>query len=113
MGNQALAVHALATALVVRSGDEGEFIAQVASGAAQGTYSGELELLGPEGWEVDPPSRLFSLAPGAFLPRARPVPCPRRLSPGAPFPVRESERWQRSGTRGCGHSRRTTPAGGG
>ncbi len=36
MGNQALAVHALATALVVRSGDKGEFIAQVASGAAQG-----------------------------------------------------------------------------
>jgi alpha-mannosidase len=67
MGNQALAVHALATALVVRAGDEGEFIAQVASGAAHGTYSGELELLGPEGWEVDPPSKLFSLAPGAFL----------------------------------------------
>jgi len=67
MGNQALAVHALATALVVRAGDEGEFIAQVASGAAHGTYSGELELLGPKDWEVDPPSRLFSVAAGAFL----------------------------------------------
>jgi alpha-mannosidase len=67
MGNQALAVHALATSLVVRPGDGGEFIAQVASGAAQGTYSGHLEIIGPDGWEVDPPSRLFSLAAGAFL----------------------------------------------
>jgi hypothetical protein len=67
MGNQALAVHALATSLVVRPGDGGEFIAQVASGAAQGTYSGQLEIIGPDGWEVDPPSRLFSLAAGAFL----------------------------------------------
>ncbi|HUC15358.1 MAG TPA: hypothetical protein VMS00_12970 [Acidimicrobiales bacterium] len=67
MGNQALAVHALATALVVRAGGGGEFIAQVASGAAQGTYSGQLEIIGPEGWAVDPPSRLFSLAPAAFL----------------------------------------------
>jgi hypothetical protein len=67
MGNQALAVHALATALVVRAGEGGEFIAQVASGTAQGTYSGQLEIIGPEGWEVDPPSRLFSLAPAAFL----------------------------------------------
>jgi hypothetical protein len=66
-GNQALAVHALTTSLVVRAGDEGGFVAQVASGAAQGTYSGELELLGPKDWEVDPPSRLFSLAAGAFL----------------------------------------------
>ena len=47
MGNQALAVHALATALVVRAGDEGEFIAQVASGAAQGTCSGQLEIIVP------------------------------------------------------------------
>jgi hypothetical protein len=67
MGNQALAVHALATALVLRAGDAGEFIAQVASGAAQGTYAGQLEIIVPEGWEVDPPSRLFSLGPAAFL----------------------------------------------
>jgi len=67
MGNQALAVHALATSLVVRPGDGGEFIAQVASGAAHGTYSGQLDIIGPDGWEVDPPSRLFSLAAGAFL----------------------------------------------
>ncbi len=67
MGNQALAVHALATSLVVRAGNGGDFIAQVASGAAQGACSGQLEVIGPKGWEVDPPSRLFSLAAGAFL----------------------------------------------
>jgi hypothetical protein len=85
MGNQALAVHALATALVVRAGDEGEFIAQVASGAAHGTYSGELELLGPEGWEVDPPSKLFSLAPAAFLRAPVRFRAPENCRPGRRF----------------------------
>jgi len=85
MGNQALAVHALGTAFVVRAGDEGEFVAQVASGAADGTYSGNLEILGPEGWEVDPPSRLFSLAPAAFLRLPVRFRAPQDCRPGRRF----------------------------
>ncbi len=85
MGNQALAVHALASALVVRAGEGGEFIAQVASGAAQGSYSGQLEVMGPEGWEVDPPSRLFSLAPAAFLQVPVSFRTPQESRPGRRF----------------------------
>jgi hypothetical protein len=85
MGNQALAVHALATALVVRAGDGGEFIAQVASGAAEGTYSGQLEIVGPEGWEVDPPGKLFSLAPAAFLQLPVRFRAPESCRPGRRF----------------------------
>jgi len=67
MGNQALAVHVLSTAVVVRSGSDGHFTAQLSSGSARGTQAGRLDLVGPEGWEIDPPSKLFSLAHGAFV----------------------------------------------
>jgi alpha-mannosidase len=67
MGNQALAVHVLTTAVVVRSGDDGHFTAQVSSGSAHGTQAGQLELIAPPDWEIDPPSKLYSLAAGAFV----------------------------------------------
>jgi alpha-mannosidase len=67
MGNQALAVHALPTAVVVRAGSDGHFTAQLSSGAAHGTQAGQIELVAPAGWEIDPPSKLYSLAPGAFV----------------------------------------------
>ena len=66
LGNQGLAVHLLTTAVAVRAGSAAEVTAQVASGAARGTQAGHLDLLGPDGWDIDPPSRLFALSPGAF-----------------------------------------------
>ncbi len=67
MGNRSLAVHVLTTAMVVRAGDSGEFVAQVASGSARTVQSGRLELVGPDGWELRPPSHIFALAPGAYV----------------------------------------------
>ena len=67
MGNQSLAVHVLPTGLVVRGGDAGEFIAQVASGSAHATQSGRVEILAPDGWDVEPSGQLFSLSAAASV----------------------------------------------
>ena len=85
MGNQALAVHVLATALTVRAGDVGDLNAQVSSGSAHATQAGRLELVAPEGWGIDPPSRLFSLAPGAFVQLPVSFRAPERCRPGRYF----------------------------
>jgi alpha-mannosidase len=67
LGNQSLAVHVLAPSVVVRAGGKARLVAQVASGASRSVQASRLELAGPEGWPPDPPSWLFSLAPGAFV----------------------------------------------
>ncbi|MGH9107620.1 MAG: NEW3 domain-containing protein [Acidimicrobiales bacterium] len=67
MGNRSLAVHVLGTALAVRAGATGELTAQVSSGSAQTIQAGRLELVGPTGWDIEPPSRIFSLAPRAYV----------------------------------------------
>jgi hypothetical protein len=67
MGNQSLAVHVLPTALVLRGGEAGEFMAQVASGSAHVTQAGQIEILGPDGWDVEPSGQLFSLGAGASI----------------------------------------------
>lgn len=85
LGNQSLAVHVLTTSVVVRAGDEVEIVAQVASGAARSVQEGHLELAGPQGWAIDPPSRLFSLAPGAFMQVPVRVSVPRGSRPGRRF----------------------------
>jgi hypothetical protein len=85
IGNQALSVHILPTALMLRSEEAVEFMAQVASGSARVTQSGQLELLAPEGWDIEPSGRMFSLSPGACLRvpvRLRP---PAHCRPGRHF----------------------------
>ena len=70
MGNQSLAVHVLPTGLVLRDGEEGKFIAQVASGSAaadRSTQSGHVEILAPPGWDVEPSGQLFSLRAAASV----------------------------------------------
>ena len=85
LGNQGLAVHVLATSVVVRAGDSFELVAQVASGAARSVRSGRVQIVAPEGWAVDPPSQLFSLAPAAFLKVPVRVSVPGGLRPGRRF----------------------------
>jgi alpha-mannosidase len=85
LGNQGVAVHVLATSVVVRAGDSFELVVQVASGAARSVRSGRVELVAPEGWYVEPPSQLFSLAPGAFLKVPSRVSVPGGLRPGRRF----------------------------
>ena len=67
MGNQAVAVHVLPTACVLRAGEAWEFTAQVASGSTRVTQSGQVELLGPDHWDLEPSGQLFSLSAGAFM----------------------------------------------
>ncbi|MGH9104263.1 MAG: NEW3 domain-containing protein [Acidimicrobiales bacterium] len=85
MGNQGLAVHFRATSLVVRAGEAADVMAQVASGAAHATQAGHLELVAPDGWALDPPGRLFSLAPGAFVAVPVRVRVPGTCTPGRRF----------------------------
>lgn len=85
LGNQCLAVHLLRTSVVLRAGDEVEVAAQVASGAAHRVQEGQLVLVGPEGWAIDPPSRLFSLAPGAFVQVPVRISVPLSSRPGRRF----------------------------
>jgi hypothetical protein len=85
IGNQALAVHVLPTALVLRAGETARLSAQVASGSAHATQSGQLQLVGPEGWHVEPPGRLFSLAAGAFVRLPASVEVPEHCRPGRYF----------------------------
>ena len=85
LGNQALAVHAFPTAIAARAGTEVHFTAQVASGSARGAQSGTLELLGPDGWDIEPQQKLFSLAPGAFTTVDVRFRAPERTRPGRSF----------------------------
>ena len=85
MGNQAVAVHVLPTALVLRAGEVGEFIAQVASGSTHVTQSGQVELLGPEHWDLEPSGQLFSLSPGAFMRVPARLRVPENCRPGRYF----------------------------
>ena len=85
MGNQALAVHFRSTSAVVRAGWTGEIVAQVASGASEAAQSGRLDIVAPEGWSVSPSSRLFSLAPAAYLAIPVRFEVPGRTYPGRRF----------------------------
>jgi len=85
MGNQALAVHVLPTGLVLRSGEEGEFIAQVASGSARSTQSGQVEILAPPGWGVEPSGKLFSLSAAASVQVPGRLAVPANCRPGRYF----------------------------
>src|SRR5579875_3677107 len=85
LGNQALAVHLLTTSLAVRAGEEAEVVAQVASGSAREVQAGRLELAGPEGWVLEPSSKLFSLAPGAWVQVPVRVAVPAAARPGRRF----------------------------
>ncbi len=85
MGNQGLAVHVMPTSLVARAGETVDVTAQVASGAARCVQAGRVEVVAPDGWSVDPPSQLFSLAPGAFSRVAVHVVVPADIRPGRRF----------------------------
>ncbi|HTW09967.1 MAG TPA: NEW3 domain-containing protein, partial [Acidimicrobiales bacterium] len=85
VGNQAVSVHMLVTSLALRAGDRVQVTAQVASGAARGTRTGTLELIGPSGWEIAPRSRPFSLAPGAFVHVPVTITAPIDARPGRRF----------------------------
>jgi hypothetical protein len=67
MGNQLLAVHLGPTSVRARrDGASASFVATVASGTTEEKQAGNLEIVVPPGWEADPPSRIFNLAPGTF-----------------------------------------------
>ena len=85
MGNQAVAVHVLPTALVLRAGEVCEFTAQVASGSTHVTQSGQVELLGPEHWDLEPSGQLFALSPGAFMRVPARLRVPDNCRPGRYF----------------------------
>jgi hypothetical protein len=85
MGNQGLAVHVVPTSLVARAGESVDVTAQVASGAARCVQAGRVEVVAPDGWSVDPPSQLFSLAPGAFSRVPVHVVVPADIRPGRRF----------------------------
>jgi hypothetical protein len=85
LGNQALAVHVHPVAVFARSGSVVRAKAHVASGAVHGAQAGTLELVAPAGWEVAPPSRMFSLAPGAYVEVPVEVRVPASTRPGRRF----------------------------
>ena len=85
MGNQAVAVHVLPTALVLRAGETWEFTAQVASGSTHVTQSGQVELLGPDHWYLEPSGQLFSLSAGAFMRVPVRLQVPANCRPGRYF----------------------------
>ena len=67
MGNQLLAAHLGPTSVRMRrEGGAASLVATVSSGAVEEKQAGNLEIVAPRGWEADPPSRLFNLAPGAY-----------------------------------------------
>ena len=85
VGNQHVAVHVGRPALAVRSGETCRVEVTVASNAPERTLAGELEIVVPDGWEAEPPSRLFSLAPGAHSTVAVTVSPPRDARVGRYF----------------------------
>jgi alpha-mannosidase len=86
MGNQLLAVHLGPTSVHVRSsGEPASLVATVASGAVEEKLAGNLEIVAPPGWEADPPSRLFNLAPGAWTSLSFRLSPPPAAKPGRFF----------------------------
>ncbi len=85
MGNQAVAVHVLTPARTVRAGEPFEVPVQVASSSSREVQEGTVELRVPEGWWLDPPSRLYALAPGAHLRFGATVRVPKECHPGRYF----------------------------
>ena len=85
MGNQSVAAHVLPTALVARAGGLLEVVAQVASSSARSTQAGRLEIVVPSGWVVEPPGKLYSLAPGAHLREKVRIEVPSDCRPGRYF----------------------------
>jgi alpha-mannosidase len=85
MGNQAVAAHVWPTAVAVGAGGTVEVTAQVASGSARATQAGSLEVVVPPGWAADPPSKLYSLAPGAYLRQEVHIAVPGTCRPGRYF----------------------------
>ncbi len=76
MGNQLLAAHLGPTSVRLRrAGGAASLVATVSSGTTEEKQAGNLEIVVPQGWEADPPSRIFNLAPGAH------TSLPFRLSP--------------------------------
>jgi alpha-mannosidase len=86
MGNQLLAVHLGPTSVRVRhDGEAASLVATVASGAVEEKLAGNLEIVAPPGWEADPPSRLFNLAPGAHTSLSFRLSPPPTAKPGRFF----------------------------
>jgi alpha-mannosidase len=85
MGNQSLAVHVLPTGLVLRSGEAADFIAQVASGSASSSQSGQVKVLAPADWGVEPSGQLFSLRAGASIQVPARLEVPAGSRPGRYF----------------------------
>lgn len=86
MGNHLLAVHFGPAHVQVRPGYQGVVLtATVSSGTTDVDQAGELEIIVPEDWSCEPPSRLYSLAPGAHLTVPVQVRMPARTRPGRFF----------------------------
>jgi hypothetical protein len=86
MGNQLLAVHLGPTCVRARAGSgETALVATVSSGAAEATQAGRLQIVAPDDWGADPPSRLFNLAAGAYTTVAVRLVVPERTRPGRYF----------------------------
>jgi hypothetical protein len=86
MGNQLLAVHLGPTSVRARAGSgETALVATVSSGAGEATQAGRLQIVAPDSWDADPPSRLFNLAPGAYTTVPVRLAVPERTRPGRYF----------------------------
>lgn len=85
LGNQPLAVHVLPRAVAAVPGSTVSLTAQVAASTARMTLAGEVEVVVPDGWDVVPPARLFSLAPSGFLRLPVEVSVPETTPPGRYF----------------------------
>ena len=67
MGNQLLAAHIGPTSTRMRrEGGAATLVATVSSGAVEEKQAGTLEIVAPPGWDAEPPSRIFNLAPEAY-----------------------------------------------
>jgi alpha-mannosidase len=67
MGNQLLAAHIGPTSTRMRrEGGSATLVATVSSGAVEEKQAGTLEIVAPPGWDAEPPSRIFNLAPEAY-----------------------------------------------
>jgi len=85
IGNQTLAVHVAPRWLRAAGGVPFTIVATVASGAPDRPLPGRLEIVAPDSWEVDPPSRLFRLAAGAHSQLAVSVRAPAGARTGRYF----------------------------
>ena len=86
MGNQLLAVHLGPSSFRLRhDGEPAYLVATVSSSAVEEKLAGNLEIAAPPGWEADPPSRLFNLAPGGYTSVPLRVTPPADAKPGRFF----------------------------